>query len=159
MRVLLVEDDKNKTEQLVAFLQQEIPFAVVVHKGAVDDAIKALESNLFDLVLLDMSLPVFDYAMEEDGFAHLPVGGRDVIDAADRLGRECRVVVVTALDRFGKNEDAVTLQQLDAELRAEYGSLYAGKVWYTAHSDRWKGELRSLLADVRPDGWSGTHNV
>lgn len=53
-KVLLVEDDKSITDHLKAFLEKE-GFGVTVAPGQ-EGALKALEEDLFDLVLLDVSL-------------------------------------------------------------------------------------------------------
>jgi CheY-like chemotaxis protein len=76
-RVLLVED--NDINQMVAreLLEEAGMFVEIANHGA--QALEALQRSSFDLVFMDMQMPVMDGLQatreirEQEGFAHLPV--------------------------------------------------------------------------------------
>jgi CheY-like chemotaxis protein len=83
-RVLIVEDDADLGEVLVALVERHADVAQVVHSGR--QAVEAVDRLEPDLVLLDLQIP------DQDGFA--------VIERLRRAGRLDRtaLVVYTALD-------------------------------------------------------------
>lgn len=82
MRLLLVEDDEDIAETLVAFLQRQ--GFVVDLAQSLDIARAAIEDGVFDLILLDRLLPDGD--------------GITLIGHAKARGRPQRFLVLTALD-------------------------------------------------------------
>tara|TARA_B100000678_G_scaffold268291_1_gene254453 strand:+ start:3553 stop:4224 length:672 start_codon:yes stop_codon:yes gene_type:complete len=82
MRVLLVEDDEEVAETLVAFLVRE--GFVVDRADCLEVAREAIRDEEFDVVLLDRMLPDGD--------------GLQLLDFARRIGRPQRVLVLTAID-------------------------------------------------------------
>ncbi|PKQ29621.1 MAG: DNA-binding response regulator [Actinobacteria bacterium HGW-Actinobacteria-10] len=90
MKILLVEDEDRVASFIVKGLQSEghrLDRVATVH-----DAIEAIASSTYDMVLLDLLLP--------DG------NGRDVLLALRRSDGELPVIVLSAL---GETEDKVTL--------------------------------------------------
>jgi CheY-like chemotaxis protein len=83
-RVLIVEDDADLGEVLVALVERHADVVQVVHSGR--QAVEAVDRLEPDLVLLDLQIP------DQDGFA--------VIERLRRAGRLDRtaLVVYTALD-------------------------------------------------------------
>ena len=60
MMVLLVEDDEFKAADLTRLLHENLPPHQVTRAASVTSALRAITSDRFDLVVLDMSLPTFD---------------------------------------------------------------------------------------------------
>ena len=60
MKILIIEDDKNKSTQIIERLSSyftDIDFTV---KRSFQQGVKTLRSSSFDVLLLDMTLPTFD---------------------------------------------------------------------------------------------------
>jgi CheY-like chemotaxis protein len=149
MRVLIVEDDTHKGAQIVKHLLRRYVDWEVDVRASVQAAISALQaSGRYDLVLLDMSLPVFDYTSVEDGLSHLAFGGRDVLDFIDRQDTKTPIIVITAFERFGEGPDAPSLEQLHEKLSVEYAGNYVGSVWFSTLEDTWQNQLDELIAEV-----------
>jgi two-component system OmpR family response regulator len=82
LRLLLVEDDEDIAETLIAFLQRQ--GFVVDLAPALEIAQTAIEEGEFDLILLDRLLPDGD--------------GLELIAHAKAIGRPQRFLLLTALD-------------------------------------------------------------
>lgn len=145
MRLILVEDDEHKERRIEEFINSVFTNVILTKARSIQSGIKALEAYIPDLILLDMSLPVFDYSPGEQGFQHLSYGGRDIMDYIDGYDMQVPVIVVTAFNRFGDETDAFSLEELGTQLGKEYPNLYSGIVWYNALEDIWKNQLISLI--------------
>jgi CheY-like chemotaxis protein len=146
MRLLLVEDDDNKRLRLLRELQsisREVDCAASYQGG-----LKALLHERYDAVVLDMTLPTFDISEEDDGGRPQALGGQELLRQMKRRGIASPVVVVTQFDQFGERQDALTRQQLDAELRTHHSDIYAGLVFYDSTIEGWKEQLIALLSEA-----------
>lgn len=57
IKILLVEDNLGDAELIKELLLEKAALFKIIHVDIVSDAIKSLQENNFDLVLLDLSLP------------------------------------------------------------------------------------------------------
>lgn len=148
MKLLLVEDDPNKSATIQRFVLARIPDALIVWRQSYQSGLKAALAENFDLLLLDMSLPTYDIQGAEEGNRTRAFGGRDVLDALKRRRKPLRVAVVTQFETFGEGHDAMTLQQLNAQLRTEYPDNYVGTVFYQPSETSWQEDIAALLRAV-----------
>jgi len=146
VKVLLVEDDENKRLRLLNVLQS-IRLAVDC-AASYQSALKALLQVRYDAVVLDMTLPTFDISEEDDGGRPQALGGQELLRQMKRRSITSPAVVVTQFDQFGERRDALTRQQLDAELRAHHGDIYTGLVFYDSTTEGWKEQLVVLLSEA-----------
>jgi CheY-like chemotaxis protein len=147
MKVLLVEDDEDKREQLREFLSSELS-AEVTEARSRQSGIHALLKDSFDLIVLDMSMPTFDITPTEDGGRPQAYAGRDILHQMDRYAITTKVVVVTQFDRFGQSEDEITLLELDKQLEGAFPDNYLGAVYYNVSYAGWQESLRTLLVNA-----------
>ncbi|MGD0626570.1 MAG: response regulator [Thermodesulfobacteriota bacterium] len=145
MRILVIEDDENKRSQLVAFLQEAIEASSIQIAKSLQRALRKISKETFDLILLDMTLPTFDIAVEEDGGRPRIYGGREILRQMERNEINTPVIMVTQFDRFGKGADSLTLKQLDSQLQIAHSKNYAGSVFYNPAVESWKPNLRELI--------------
>lgn len=144
-RVLLVEDDIPKQEQIAeALALLEIAF---VHAGSVNDAIRKLEQQQFDYVLLDMSLPTFGEGIGAmSGGRQRDFGGRQILTYMWEMEMTARVLVVTQLPGFKNAEGIeVRLSELDQALRDDFPGLYCGYTSFHHSTDAWAKGIRDFL--------------
>jgi CheY-like chemotaxis protein len=146
MRILVIEDDENKRSQLVAFLGEVIEAASIQIAKSLQTALKKINKETFDLILLDMTLPTFDIAVDEDGGRPRIYGGREILRQMERNGINTPVIMVTQFDRFGKGADSLTLKELDSQLQIAHSRNYTGAVFYNPAVESWKPNLRELIA-------------
>lgn len=144
VNVLFVEDDEHKMFRVVAFLKNKFNDFQIEIARSVQGGLRYLQSHHPELIILDMSLPVFDYSTEERGFQHLAFGGKDILEYLDSLERAIPVIVLTAFEQYGSGKTAVTLEELHQNLLSEFPEQYIGHVWYSALEDKWQDELYTL---------------
>ncbi|HSJ08061.1 MAG TPA: sigma-54 dependent transcriptional regulator [Longimicrobiales bacterium] len=94
-RVLIVEDEEIVRQLLTGLLREEGYDVDAVPTG--EDALKALDRELYDLVLLDLNLP--------------GMHGMNVLGAAPALQTDAQFIVMTA---FGSVDNAVEAMKLGA---------------------------------------------
>jgi len=151
MMALIVEDDELKTERLRNFLAQELPDHKIEVARSYKSGLRALVAEARSLVILDMTLPTFDISPGSDGGRPLSLGGRELLRQMKRRSLAYHTVVVTGFDAFGSEPEAVTLTQLDDELKQEFGEFYIGSVYFNATTDDWRDQLRLL---IQTDGFN-----
>ena len=152
MNILVVEDDENKRVQISQFLNKNFPYSKLQSERSVQSGLRHIRSCAPDLVLLDMTLPNYDTGPDEPGGKPHIFGGRELLLQMDRFEIVIPAIVITQFETFGKPPQAMKLPQLDAELRAEYPSMYRGVVYYNAAIHGWKEELQALIERVRVEG-------
>lgn len=149
MHILLVEDDDNKRSQLEAFLNESASSISVDTARSLQSGLRALLSQEYDLVLLDMTLPTFDIGIDEDGGRPQAYAGRELLRQMERHSITTPAVVVTQFDRFGEDTDALTLLQLDDQLRSSHPINYWGCVYYDAGISEWREALAEIVTHIR----------
>ncbi|MDO7848525.1 response regulator [Hymenobacter sp. M29] len=144
MKILLVEDDEEKRQQLSLFMQEEFG-AQVTEARSRQSGVGALLRDQYDLIILDMTMPTYDVTPTEDGGRSQAYAGRDILQQMERRGIHTKAVVVTQFDRFGPAEDEVTLPVLDAQLEAAFPDTYVGAIYYNVGYAGWRENLRSVV--------------
>lgn len=80
MRILIVEDEQQLSEALGAILEKHNYTVDRVFNG--EDGLDYILSNIYDLVILDIMLPLMN--------------GLDVLKKARKEGIECPIILLTA---------------------------------------------------------------
>lgn len=145
MKILIIEDDAVKCNNISTFLVSLIPNAQIVEVLSLRDGIEALSKSLYDLLLLDMTLPTFTITSTEDGGRPQSFGGMEILRRIARKNLQLKSVVITAYDKFGDGPNVKTLKEIDDDLVAEYGEFYLGTVHYSSSQDLWIKQLHELL--------------
>lgn len=148
MRVLLIEDEITKEQDIFKFLHELNADAVVEVKHSITSGIAEIREKKYDYILLDMSLPIYDnddvQYLEDNEFETF--GGNYVLDELDRIEYSTKVVVITAFDILGEGKNRIELTQVEKRLHEDYPDVFFGTVYYDASSVEWKKRLREYLA-------------
>lgn len=149
MRILVVEDDENKSKQLERFVRDTFAGAELRSTRSLQSGVRRIRTEPFDLVLLDMTLPNYEAGPDEPGGGTThSFGGREFLKQMERFDIATPVVVVTQFETFGKPPQSLNLEELDAQLSREHGSIYRGAVYYHASIHGWRDALRSRCEAV-----------
>ena len=147
MKILLVEDDEDKMNDLVAFIQEKLTENFTIARSF-QSGKKALKEINYDLVLLDMTIPTFDITPKEDGGRSQPFGGRMLLSEMIRHRIQTKVIVVTQFDVFGKGRDEITLKELHQVLLDQFPTIYFGAVHFSVSVTGWKDELYNKINNL-----------
>lgn len=143
MNILYVEDEEEKAREVMTYLSKNNNVDL---KKSYSSGVSAIYECSYDLILLDMSLPLYDYDSEdEDENEFDTFAGVDIIDELVRLSRTEKVAIITAFDILGEDDIKMDVHQLDKKLRLEYANNYVGTIYYDASSLEWRRELQEIL--------------
>ena len=145
MKILIVEDDENKRVQLSDFLRTIIPSETVVLERSLQSGVRRVKSEALNLIILDMTLPMYDASPDEPSDDTHIFGGREFLSQMERFDINIPVVVFTQFEVFGKPPNEMRLDDLNRELFDDYPETYQGAVYYHASLNSWKEELRTKL--------------
>lgn len=148
MNVILVEDDEYKANQIKEFLINKGNEVVI--KKSYKTGIEAIVNGVFDLVLLDMTIPTFEISPLHPSSRNRKYGGRDILNEMHRKEIRTPAIVITQYSIFGDGE--MSLDELDEELMNNYSEIYRGIVFYNASVLDWQANLTVLINnDERKD--------
>jgi DNA-binding response OmpR family regulator len=145
MKILLIEDDQNKSKQVVNFLEEEIIDSFIELRKSYQSGLKEILANNYDFILLDMQLPNFDIKSGEDGYKFRKLAGVDILRELSRKGKKSKVIIITQFETFGENESYIELNDLKNMVKEQFSDLYVGTVFYSADASVWRKELKNLL--------------
>lgn len=126
--ILIVDDDAGKAANIEQAVQQAARCAVRIEiVGSLNGAREALGRQLFDLLVLDLAIPIMD-----DGTAD-PNGGITLLEEIDKTDSLIRPVFVLGLTAFDNLQDTFREQ-------------FASKLWSIELYDAAVGTWRERLA-------------
>lgn len=147
MKILLVEDDEDKRDQLISFIKLKIK-SDLVETRSFQSGLKSIKNDHFDLILLDMTMPTFDRTPTDDGGRTQPFGGEKLLYEMLRRGIITKVIVVTQFDIFGKGDEEITLIDLDLRLSEQFNNIYLGAIQYSIAYSSWQDRLFEKIQDA-----------
>lgn len=145
-KLLLIEDDDYKASQIQDFLEGE--GYLVEIRASFQSGMKALVSDSYHLLLLDMSIPTFETVKTNQNSRYRPFGGVDILKELQRRDLRIPVIVVTQYSVFGEDRENITRENLDESLTEQFESIYQGMVYFDASSLDWIFRLRELLKEA-----------
>lgn len=149
MKMLLIEDDENKRSALEGFLRLKLPNASLDEAKSLQVGVRRARTTVYDLVILDMTLPNYDPSPDEPGGGAIhSFGGREFLKQMARFMITTPVIVVTQFEKFGKPPATTNLEELDQSLRREFSTTYRGAVYYHAAIVGWQQELIALIDSI-----------
>lgn len=148
MKIILVEDEAAKRENIRSLLSQMNLLDGVNEARSVGSAIRALRTATFDLAILDMSLPTFDIGSGESGGRPQGFGGVEVLRYMERFQLTTPVIVVTAYPAFSQGDQEIDLNSLSVRLREQHPTIFRGLVFYNSMFSTWRDDLRCKIEEA-----------
>lgn len=148
MEILYVEDEQNKARQVVQVIKENIPSVNILLRNSYNAALMEIGRENLDLILLDMSLPLYDVseAMEyEEDNDFETFAGIDLLEEFVRIDSKKKVIIITAFDVLGEDDNRINLMQLDEKMKKEYCDNYRGIIYYSSSSLEWCHKLVELI--------------
>lgn len=144
MKILLVEDDEHKMNDIVLYLKNNVKDVEIHCAYSVASGVQSSVDNSYDLILLDMTIPNFDITETNDGGKSYKNGGEIIVK--ELLDEEVyfKCAIITQYETFN-NE---TIEQIGQRIKKLCGDCYFGYVKYSTSDDTWKDSLKKIIEYV-----------
>lgn len=144
MKILIVEDDLYKSEDVESFIKKEFPNIEIFFGKSYQSGLQKALSRHFDLMLVDMSIPNFDIKDNEDGGTALKNGGELILRELLDENIDFKSAIITQYETF----NGETIEEIDNRLKEDCGNKYLGCIKYSAWNDDWKEYLKTTIDNV-----------
>lgn len=146
MKILFIEDEIVKQNDILKYLNEELMQNEVDVVHSLMGGMLALRNCDYEMILLDMSLPLYDLNGEDEGINEFEAfGGIEILDEIDRRELSIKVLVITAFDVIEDDTKKIHLEQLDQQMQENYSEFYLGCIHYDQSSLEWKAELKNYI--------------
>jgi len=145
MKILLVEDEIHKRDEIIQCVQQVYDFSPDVVDGVRSAILKVMEID-YDLIILDMALPTFgDNANDRNKGHDQAQGGIEVLRALKQVKKSTKVIIVTQYPDFKIGEAKVKLKDASKIIFDKYDQNVIGAVLYHYKSKTTLQRITSIL--------------
>ncbi|MCQ2320627.1 MAG: response regulator [Bacteroidales bacterium] len=144
MKILLVEDDEHKMNDIITYLKTIIKDVIIDTAYSIASGVGAAIDNQYDIILLDMNIPNFDITETSDGGKSYKNGGEIIVKELLDEDVDFRCAIVTQYETFN-NE---TIDQIGQRMKELCGDNYFGYVKYSTSDNSWKDSLKKLIEHV-----------
>lgn len=144
MEILIIEDNFNKIKQIKDFFLDFYPEFSITESHSFKDGLIKVYMNRWKLIILDMTLPIYDITHTESGGDKRPVAGKDIMRRMLLQKIYIPVIVITQFETF--DGDKISLNSLNEEFEKKYGAIWRGTVFY--ENDDWRISLKKLLDNL-----------
>lgn len=149
MKIFIIEDDLLKLNKIQTFLSAEIAGASIENFGSFNSGLRACESQLPDLVILDMALPTFDRQPNKREGRLRPLGGYDLLGKFALKELPTKAIVLTQLTEFGDGVEEMSFRDISQICYDEFPNIFLGSVYFGQASLEWQNELRDLITNFK----------
>lgn len=149
MNILLVEDSTHKRDKIIMSLGENINLNIK-SVASYNSAICEAKRNIYDLMILDMSMPTFDKTLEEHGGDFRVFGGIEIIEKLEKYNKLTAFVILTSFSNFNNKTVSYSLDDISAML-SKCGNLFKGVIYYSASSSDWAYKLDSIIKEIISD--------
>lgn len=136
---LIIEDDNAKCNEIVNFFQENYKKAKIIKKSALNSGLFEMSKNEYDLIILDMSLPIFE---GKKNINFEPYGGIEFLKEMEEIENETNVIVITQFSIFGEGKNEKTFEELKEYCINSFKNC-KGVIYFLSHA--WQEELKKLL--------------
>lgn len=146
MKLLIVDDDKPKLDEIRKLVSSDYNFDSIVEKGSYQSGLREIMTNTPDLVLLDMNMRTYDPSkIDPTGGRPRHFAGLEILRQIKRKKLFVKVIVVTQFPLFGTGKDEKTLEELTNTLSSDYSDYFLGTVFYKYSEDTWIKSLKMYI--------------
>lgn len=141
MKILIVEDDQNKLNQLEEYIEASFVDCSTTSRRSYQSGLKEIVKENYDLIILDMSMPTFDVSPHNKEGRLRTYGGEEIITQMKARKIPTPVIVVTQFETFGEGKNVTSLKELMGRLETNYSHIYKGTVYYNPALNSWRDDL------------------
>lgn len=151
IKILLVEDDAPKKRAIEQLLIEHNPRAEITSAGSLTSAISAIEEQEFDIAVIDMSIPTYEFAIDKEGGGQPEgFGGAEILRFIESESPNTISIVVTQYQEFPDKSAGTTkrIEELIQELKSEFPVNLFGVFHYSSQRGTWREEVKAALDKI-----------
>lgn len=151
MKILLIEDDEEKSRVISDFVRDEFPELELDTARSFNSGLRlAIKGSAhYSCILLDMSMPNFDVTTDDpSGGTPESFAGIDLLAQMKIRRINIPTIVVTMFDKFGDEPNRMSLVELNEKLQDDYMPLFRGLTHYNLAEDGWRASLKKQINEV-----------
>jgi CheY-like chemotaxis protein len=145
LQVLIIEDDENKLENISSLIKGINPTTVISIAKSVKTAINLLDSQKYDLIFADMSLPTYEIRPHETGGTPRPFGGVEIFDYLEMKEAVVPIIVVTSYPKLTEGKTSLNYKDLEKQLMLDYPDNFIGLVYFDSSITDWEKNVLNIL--------------
>lgn len=143
MKLLIIEDDKIKIEKLASLLSKH-NFDL---RESFQSGLEALRNNKYDLLILDMTIPLWEKENNDINQNYEQFGGEKVLREMQRKKIIVPVILFTMFDKFPMGSEILTFEQISKKYKDTF-DFFLDSVYYDSRNDDWKSNLLNLIESI-----------
>lgn len=144
MRILLVEDEEHKRDEIIQYVQQVYGFSPEVVDGVRSAIMQIMEVD-YDLIILDMALPTFGGNTADNKGHDQAQGGIEVLRVLKLEKKSAKIIIVTQYPDFYIGGTKVKLKDSPKIIFDKYNQKVIGAVLYHYKSKTTQQKITSIL--------------
>jgi CheY-like chemotaxis protein len=147
-KILFVEDNPHKRTRVTEYIRTISNECVITEAYSFSSGCQAIERDVYDFILLDISLPTYDRVGNESGGKFRPFAGKEIARKLTRAGGKSKIVFITQYNSFSDKGTSHSLDGLVSVLMQDSPSNFAGLVFYDSSRSSWKTEISRIFRDL-----------
>ena len=146
MNVLVIEDNQLKREKIVNFLEQ---YAMINVREAAsyNSGLTIAMNEIFDLIIIDMSMPTFDKTDMTQGGRFRSIAGKEIALKLKKHNKLPTFVILTGYRDFSVNTENLSLEEIH-EILSSLGSVYKGYIIFDSAEIYWQEKLSEIIGTM-----------
>lgn len=149
MLTYLIEDSTPKADRIQEFIRDNFPALAVRVYASYQSGLRAMEQQVPELLLLDMTLPNFDREPNVREGRLRALGGYELLRKLKLRNLHSKVIIVSQLEEFGEGLERVTFSEIVTRCSREFPQWLVGSVYFgQGSSSNWQKDLEVLLRSI-----------
>lgn len=143
-KILFIEDDQYKMEKIKTFIENEFKNVELTIRTSFHGGFEEIVDNpdIYDMILLDMSMQNYDMSASEAGGDPAPLAGKSILTQMYLREINVNVVVVTMYKNF---QDGTEIRGLHTSLAEEFPENYKGYVFFSHEDNEWMNGIKRYI--------------
>ncbi|MBR1693674.1 MAG: hypothetical protein IJ711_13020 [Lachnospiraceae bacterium] len=146
MKLLIIEDNLNKLKNIREFVKKTYAGADIHDALSYTAGLRRIYDQEWDVILLDMSLPIYDMSEQETGGDKKSIAGKEIMKRMVYRDILIPTIVITQFDTFGERE--ISIHTLNEEFKETLSEVWRGTINYEDSTNKWMSELKILLDKI-----------
>ncbi|MDO6835790.1 response regulator [Pseudoalteromonas carrageenovora] len=145
MKILIIEDDDYKANDLLKFSNHKFSNPEVKLAVSLAEAIDEIDVSIFDLIFIDMAIPSHTAEQGEGSPMSLLTGGIDILLELSEMHREDRCIVITQHPSIEISEEHYPLDKAPAIFKSLLNCEVVACIYYVVDDSKWMIDLEKAL--------------